>query len=49
MLFVGIDLHKKFIILCVVNQGRDVVARKKFYCSETDRIRDFFAQLVLQR
>jgi len=45
MRFVGIDLHKKFIILCVVNQGRVVVARKKFYCSETAKIRDFFGQL----
>jgi transposase len=45
MLYVGIDLHKKTIVLCGVNQAREVVVRKRFYCSETEAIRGFFAGL----
>jgi transposase len=45
MLYVGIDLHKKLIVLCVVNQAREVLMRKKFACCETVRIREFFQQL----
>ncbi len=42
MNFVGIDLHKKTISLCVVNQEREVLERKRFYCSDTERIVGFF-------
>jgi transposase len=45
MNFVGIDLHKKTISLCVVNQEREVVERKRFYCRETERIVAFFKGL----
>lgn len=42
---VGIDLHKKSITLCVVNQERRVLTRRKFYCQEPDRIVAFFKEL----
>ena len=42
MNFVGIDLHKKTISLCVVNQEREVLDRRRFYCSDTERIVGFF-------
>lgn len=45
MLYVGIDLHKKTITLCVVNQARDVLIQKRFLCAEPDKIRSFFAAL----
>jgi transposase len=45
MLYVGIDLHKKTITLCVVNQARDVLTQKRFLCAEPDKIRSFFAAL----
>ncbi|MBU0717643.1 MAG: IS110 family transposase [Planctomycetes bacterium] len=40
--FVGIDLHKKTISLCVVDQERNVLDRRRFYCSEPERIVGFF-------
>jgi transposase len=45
MNFVGIDLHKKTISLCVVNQERDILDRKRFYCCEPKRIVGFFEGL----
>ena len=45
MKFVGIDLHKKSISVCVVNQGRQVLLRKAMACAESAAIRDFFAEL----
>ncbi len=45
MFFVGIDLHKKTIALCVVNQERVVQQRKTLYCVEPERIRQFFVEL----
>jgi transposase len=45
MLFVGIDLHKKTISLCVVNQERTVLHRQNFRCADPDRIRAFCAGL----
>jgi transposase len=45
MNFVGIDLHKKTISLCVVNQERKVLERRRFYCCEPERIVAFFEQL----
>jgi transposase len=41
MNFVGVDLHKKSITLCVVDQNRKVLARNTVLCTETDRIREF--------
>jgi transposase len=45
MLFVGIDLHKKSITLCVMNQARAVLTQRRFLCAEADRLRAFFAAL----
>ena len=45
MNFVGIDLHKKTISLCVVDQERNVLDRKRFFCSQPDRIKVFFERL----
>jgi transposase len=45
MLYVGIDLHKKTIALCVVNQERKIVTRKTLHCAEPEKIRAFFAGL----
>lgn len=45
MKYVGIDLHKKTIVICVVNKERIVLQRKKFLCSDVARIQDWFAAL----
>ena len=45
MVYVGIDLHKKTITLCVVNQERGVVVRKTLVCSEPGKIVEFFRGL----
>lgn len=48
MNFVGVDLHKKTISLCVmavVEGKRQVLARKRFYCKNTEGIRGYFEQL----
>jgi transposase len=45
MNFVGIDLHKKTISVCVVNQGRKVLARKSLDCGNPERIRAWFSGL----
>jgi transposase len=45
MNFIGVDLHKKTISLCVVTivEGkRKVVTRKRFSCSDTEGVRSFF-------
>ena len=42
MNFVGIDLHKKTISLCVVDQERQVLNRKTLYCDNQERIMAFF-------
>ena len=47
MNFIGVDLHKKTISLCVivvVAGRRQVVSRKRYYCDETKHIREFFQQ-----
>jgi transposase len=43
--YVGIDLHKKTIVVCVMNQDRKVTARRTFACGEVDAIGKFFAGL----
>lgn len=45
MKYVGIDLHKQIIVLCVVNKERKVLGRQKFRCADAERIRDYFATL----
>jgi transposase len=47
MKFVGIDLHKKTIVLCIVDHQKKVLQRARFLCAEPDRIHKFFAQLGL--
>jgi transposase len=42
MNYIGIDLHKQIIVLCVVDQGRNVLCRKRFYCSTPEAIAAFF-------
>ncbi|HWT78430.1 MAG TPA: IS110 family transposase [Candidatus Methylomirabilis sp.] len=42
MNFIGVDLHKKSITVCVMDQNRKVVARKTIDCKETNEIVDFF-------
>src|SRR5216683_4141538 len=44
MNFIGIDLHKKTISVCVMNQERKVLRRPKFSCVEPDQIMAFFQQ-----
>lgn len=45
MKYVGIDLHKKTIVLCIVDQQKKVLQRARFLCAEPERIRKFFAEL----
>jgi len=48
MKFVGVDLHKNTISVCVMIQDgnqRKVVNRERFACSETERIATFFREL----
>src|SRR5271169_3754072 len=45
MKYVGIDLHKKTIVICVVDKARKVLARKKFLCVDVENITDWFAKL----
>jgi transposase len=42
MNFIGVDLHKKSITVCVMDQNRTVLARKTIACTETKEIVDFF-------
>lgn len=41
MFFVGVDLHKKTISICIVDRGRTVRERRRLYCSEPEVIREF--------
>jgi len=45
MLYVGVDLHKKSIRLCVLNQERKLICRRRLLCRNTDGIRKFFGEL----
>jgi len=45
MNYVGIDLHKKTISICVVDQGRNVLKRKRLYCCQEESIRVWFEGL----
>jgi transposase len=45
MKFVGIDLHKHSITICVVDQDRNVLQSRRFACGDTARIDAFFAAL----
>ena len=45
MLFVGVDLHKKTLTVCVMTADRTVVQRKLLYCCCPEQIEKFFASL----
>jgi transposase len=45
MVFVGIDLHKQTIMLCVVDQHVKIVKRQQLSCAQPAAIRAFFAAL----
>ena len=45
MKYVGIDLHKQTIAVCVVNQERKVLGRKTFLCKDTAGIQRYFREL----
>jgi transposase len=48
MNYVGVDLHKHSISVCVVIQdsaGRRVIGRRRFACQDEERIYEYFAQL----
>lgn len=45
MNFVGIDLHKKTISICIVDQQRRVLKRGRLLCSDPHSIREFFTPL----
>jgi transposase len=45
MRYVGIDLHKQSITVCVVDPDRNVLQTRKFACAEAARIDAFFAAL----
>ena len=38
MNYVGIDLHKKTIVACVMDQNRKVLARRTLACCEVDEV-----------
>jgi transposase len=44
MNFIGVDLHKKIITVCVMDENLRVQARKTLSCSEPDKIVEFFRQ-----
>jgi transposase len=44
MHFIGVDLHKKSITVCVMNEERTILARKTLYCSQPELILEFFQQ-----
>ena len=44
MNFIGVDLHKKLITVCVMNQNLKVTARKTLSCDQPDQIVEFFRQ-----
>jgi transposase len=44
MNFVGADLHKKIITVCVMNEKLSVQARKTLYCDQPEQIVGFFRQ-----
>jgi transposase len=42
MKYVGIDLHKKLMVVCVLDKERKVLQRQRLLCAETDRIVEYF-------
>jgi transposase len=44
MNYIGVDLHKKLITVCVMDQDRKILARKTLYCDQPDQLVEFFRQ-----
>jgi transposase len=44
MNFIGVDLHKKIITVCVMNEQLTVLSRKTLYSDSPDDIADYFRQ-----
>jgi transposase len=44
MNYIGVDLHKQIITVCVMNDQLQVVTRKTLYCNQPDTIVAFFEQ-----
>ena len=44
MNFIGVDLHKKSITICVMDEKRKILARKTLPCTQTNEIVEFFRQ-----
>ncbi len=47
MHYIGIDLHKKTISLCVMSKGRKVLCEKVLRCDNEAGIIEFFGRCVL--
>ncbi len=45
MKYVGVDLHKKSISVCVMDASRRVLARRRFHTQDVDTIEAFFGEL----
>jgi transposase len=45
MNYVGVDLHKKTISVCVMSQARDVLASRRLFCDDEEGIVGFFSAL----
>src|SRR4051794_7546062 len=45
MYSVGIDPHKKTIVLCVVDDQVKIHSRRTFACAQVEEVRQFFATL----
>jgi transposase len=45
MKYVGVDLHKKTISVCVVSQAREALSSRRLFCDDEERIVAFFAAL----
>ena len=48
MLYVGVDLHKQSISVCVVqlaDREREVLQRRRFRCDQVDQMAEYFAGL----
>ena len=46
MKFVGVDLHKQSITICVVDQSRNVLERQRLVCADESAIVPFLENLV---
>jgi transposase len=44
MKYVGIDLHKKTISVCVMDKDRKILVRRLLLCSDRERIAEFFRE-----